>query len=296
MRLEHLLLVDDSQAILAYERAALSPYYSISTASNGQEALEKAGRIRPALIVLDLSMPIMNGEEFLVQLRADTELREVPVVIVSSEDKRAQACFERGDVAAFLRKPVRSPQLLGTVERVLRQVSLRKGEGDLTVLPVQVGSLDLGIPLDSVRMVILQPATQRVPGGPFYLSEMIQLHEETVLVLDLALRFGVEHSQPLAERKLVVVSHGDKWLALSVDQVKDPEKFAASRVQRRDELGGAQHRPLDRILLAIVQSDDGPLPVVAPETFLSQKLIGKVYRAVMDARADRADPPAEAPA
>src|SRR6185436_7805594 len=88
--LPHLLLVDDSEAILAFERAALSSHYAVSTALNGAEALEKVRQIRPAAVLLDLSMPEMDGDEVLRRMKADRELSYIPVVVVSSEKHREQ--------------------------------------------------------------------------------------------------------------------------------------------------------------------------------------------------------------
>src|SRR5678815_5236532 len=105
MSLPHLLLVDDSQAVLAYEHAALSALYSLSTAQNGVEALEKARALPLDGILLDLSMPEMNGDEVLAALKADRRLSGVPVIVISSEHNRAEACLKAG-AAAYLRKPI----------------------------------------------------------------------------------------------------------------------------------------------------------------------------------------------
>jgi len=110
MGLPHLLLVDDSQAVLTYEQAALSALYGLSTASNGVEALQKARALRPDGILLDLSMPEMDGDAVLAALKADRQLSDVPVIIISSEHARAEACLRAG-AAAYLPKPIQAPEL-----------------------------------------------------------------------------------------------------------------------------------------------------------------------------------------
>ncbi|HYZ90574.1 MAG TPA: response regulator, partial [Myxococcales bacterium] len=120
MSLSHLLLVDDSEAVLAFEKAALSGHYQVSTAANGREALVKLLELKPAAVLLDLSMPEMDGDEVLARMRADPQLTRIPVIIVSSEKQRAEACLRAG-ARAFLAKPVRAQDLLPLVDRVLAE-------------------------------------------------------------------------------------------------------------------------------------------------------------------------------
>ena len=89
MSLPALLLVDDSEAVLAFGRAALSGHYQIHTAQSGVEALAKLGRLRPAAVLLDLSMPQMDGDEVLARMQRVPELAQIPVVILASEKARA---------------------------------------------------------------------------------------------------------------------------------------------------------------------------------------------------------------
>jgi CheY-like chemotaxis protein len=123
--LSHLLLVDDSEAVLAFEKAALSGYYQVSTAVNGRDALLKISQLKPAAVLLDLSMPEMNGDEVLARMRSDPQLSRIPVIIVSSEKDRAEACLAAG-ARAFLPKPIRAQDLLPLVERVLEERNRRE--------------------------------------------------------------------------------------------------------------------------------------------------------------------------
>jgi two-component system response regulator CpxR len=61
------------------------------TASNGREALELLARWHPCLIILDLIMPVMSGEEMLEAMRKEPTLAKVPVVISTSAPARAPA-------------------------------------------------------------------------------------------------------------------------------------------------------------------------------------------------------------
>jgi CheY-like chemotaxis protein len=273
--LPHLLLVDDSEAVLAFQRAALSGHYAISTAMNGREALAKVPQIDPAAILLDLSMPEMDGDEVLAHLMDDPNHRRIPVIIISSEKLRAEACLRNG-ARAFLPKPIRAQELLPLVERVLEEARAAARAGNVAALFVSVGKIELGLPLDSVRNVLHQTATQPLPLGPSYLTEMIELHGEPVAVLDLARRLGVSHSQPVLERKLVVVERDGARIALCVDEVRDPEELAAGDVIARERLGGSQHGPLQEALLGVAKTSRGPLPLIDPRALVSRELLRKL--------------------
>ncbi len=275
MSLPHLLLVDDSEAVLAFEKAALSGHYAISTATTGREALAKAPQIEPAAILLDLSMPEMDGDEVLAHLQDHSVLRHIPVIIISSEKLRAEACLRNG-AKAFLPKPIRAQELLPLVERVLEETRAQARAGNVAVLFVTVGKIELGFPLESVRNVLHQTATRPLPLGPSYLTQMFELHGEPVAVLDLAHRLGVEHAQPVVERKLVVVERDGVRIALCVDEVRDPEELAQDEVTPRERLGGSQHGALGQALLAVAKTARGALPLIDPRALVSRELLRKL--------------------
>jgi CheY-like chemotaxis protein len=272
MALPHVLVVDDSEAILAFTRAVLSATYTVSTARNGREGLELCKRIDPDLVLLDLSMPELDGEGVLEQLKASPELSAIPVVIISSEQARAEACVTRGGATAFLVKPLRADELLGLVGRTLDAAHAKRTHGSLAVLPLRIGTMNLAIPLADVRHVLLQPATQPLPGGPSYLTAFFELFGESVCVLDLAARFGVDHAKPVIDRVLVVVEYDRVKLALCVDGVHDPEAVMPTDIQPvvpdANELAGA--------LRAVVKTSHGAIPVLHPPALLSRGLVRKL--------------------
>ncbi len=113
-----LLVVDDDAAI----RESLSELlrdegYLVVTAANGREALERlreAGAA-PCLIILDLMMPVMSGEEFYDEKQRDPALADIPVVVVSADGNlRKKAARFGGECLA---KPVKFDVVLDTVER-----------------------------------------------------------------------------------------------------------------------------------------------------------------------------------
>jgi CheY-like chemotaxis protein len=70
--------------------------YSVATAANGAEGLEKMRRRRPCLVLLDLMMPVMNGEQFRSAQLDDPALASVPVVCIS-------AVYDAGERATRLK-------------------------------------------------------------------------------------------------------------------------------------------------------------------------------------------------
>lgn len=279
MSLPHLLLVDDSEAVLAFERAALAGHYLISTANNGREALEKIPRERPDGVLLDLSMPEMDGDEVLATLQKSPALRNIPVIIVSSETRRAEACL-KGGAKAFLPKPVKGPELLALTARVLEQAARDRKTGGLAALFVVAGPQELGVPLSCVRSVLHQIATQPLAVGPSYLNEMIVVHGQPICVMDLSRRLGVAAGKRHEDRMLVVVETQGRRIALSVDAVRDPEELVPADVVFRDALGGADLGPLPQALVAVARTARGPLPVIDPGALVSSRLLGELVQSL----------------
>jgi CheY-like chemotaxis protein len=268
----HLLLVDDSEAILAYERAVLSGSYTLSAVTNGRDALQKARALKPDGLLLDLSMPEMSGDEVLEQMRGDPELRDIPVIIVSSERDRAEACLSKG-AAGYVAKPIRADELKEVLARVLVSSQKKRLEGAWSVLPIEVGPASLALPLSCVRMVVLQPATERLHTGPAYLREVVNVHGRPICVLDLAAPLRVEHSLPMRERKLVVIESGDLALALGVDRVHDPAEYPPEAVTVREKLVGSESKLVAIALAAVIRAQGGLLAVIEPAAFFSRRVV-----------------------
>jgi CheY-like chemotaxis protein len=88
--------------------------FSVQTAINGAEALKCLAVSRPSLILLDLMMPVMTGDEFRQRQLADPRYCDVPVIcMTAAHDGRARAERIRAD--AYLQKPLDYDQLLTVV-------------------------------------------------------------------------------------------------------------------------------------------------------------------------------------
>lgn len=119
-----LLIVDDEPANLGLLRQILSPDYALVFARSGTEALAAARKHRPALILLDIEMPDMDGYTACRQLKADPLLASIPVIFVTSlaDIGDETAGFEAGAVD-YIVKPVSPPIVRARVRTHLSLVS-----------------------------------------------------------------------------------------------------------------------------------------------------------------------------
>jgi CheY-like chemotaxis protein len=100
------LVVDDSKEVREVVRRAMEREgWTVREAANGKQALAQLERQQPSLVLLDLMMPVMDGFEFVERVRADSGLRDVPIVVVTAKDlsdeDRARL---NGDVAGLVQK------------------------------------------------------------------------------------------------------------------------------------------------------------------------------------------------
>jgi DNA-binding response OmpR family regulator len=89
--------------------------YDVVTASNGPEGLEKAARIRPDIVTLDIMMPKMDGWLVLKEMKRQEELRDIPVAILSICDERKLG--HRLGAFDYLLKPFDIEDLLCLIDR-----------------------------------------------------------------------------------------------------------------------------------------------------------------------------------
>jgi CheY-like chemotaxis protein len=112
------LVVDDDPEIRDVVRWLLEDEgWTVETASDGRDALQRATRARPALIVLDMGLPIMSGEE--VAIRLQEVYVDPPPIIVVSADGRAGEKAARIGAASYLHKPFDVDTLAMLVRRAL---------------------------------------------------------------------------------------------------------------------------------------------------------------------------------
>ncbi|HEX9047053.1 MAG TPA: response regulator [Verrucomicrobiae bacterium] len=119
-----ILSVDDSRTIRLIVGKAFRPYdVTVLEAANGEEGLAAAQREKPDLILLDVTMPVMDGVTMLIKLKEDAELKLIPVIMLTAESGRENMLqIAHLGVRDHLVKPFREDQL---IERVGRCVALK---------------------------------------------------------------------------------------------------------------------------------------------------------------------------
>ncbi|MFH1194848.1 MAG: two-component regulator propeller domain-containing protein [bacterium] len=116
-----ILIVDDNPINLAMMVDALESLgFDIETAQNGREAIEKAGEIIPDLILLDLLMPVMDGDAAALNIKSNERLKRTKVIGVSAAvaDKERANKFAT-DCDGFISKPVNIDELLEKIKNLL---------------------------------------------------------------------------------------------------------------------------------------------------------------------------------
>jgi len=116
-----ILIVDDEPHMLRVTELSIKKGgYQIVIGRNGKEALELAAREKPSLIVMDVSMPEMDGLTALTQLKANPETAQIPVIMLTVRGQAmARQQAEQSGAAVYLTKPFSPSQLLVEVKRLL---------------------------------------------------------------------------------------------------------------------------------------------------------------------------------
>ena len=107
-RRKTVLIVDDESIMVSVlQRHISNAGYDFDVASNGQEALDKINKTAPALVLLDLMMPGINGFETCRRIRANENTKKLPVIIVTALHSESDSSDAAGCGAnEFLTKPV----------------------------------------------------------------------------------------------------------------------------------------------------------------------------------------------
>ena len=112
------LVADDDESILYFVATALAEEgCRVVSARHGREALERLGDQRPSLVIVDMAMPVMDGEHFLRVARSEGLLK-APVVIMTAASRARIKCQELG-ADGYLAKPFGLRELHRCVEALL---------------------------------------------------------------------------------------------------------------------------------------------------------------------------------
>jgi CheY-like chemotaxis protein len=132
--MKKILLVDDSKFLrLATERALARAGYEVSTATDGEQAIELAGIEHPDLILLDLLLPKIPGPEVLKSLKKDPKTADIPVVVFSGLSQKNAARLQHDGAFGYLEKTELGLDkscegLITAIRNFIQQLPARKPE------------------------------------------------------------------------------------------------------------------------------------------------------------------------
>ena len=116
-----ILSVDDSKTIRMIVKRTFAPFdVAVLEAANGEEGLAAAAAEKPDLIVLDITMPVMDGVTMLTKLKENPDLKAIPVIMLTAESGRENVAYiAKLGVRDYLVKPFKDDQLIEKVKRVI---------------------------------------------------------------------------------------------------------------------------------------------------------------------------------
>lgn len=117
-----LIVEDDNVLSIAINTAIQAAGYETALARDGLEALSKVKKFQPDLILLDLVMPKMTGEEVLAAIRSDENTKDIPVFIltVKTENESVSKCVELGIRGYFIKAHYTLDEIVREVNKVLK--------------------------------------------------------------------------------------------------------------------------------------------------------------------------------
>ena len=120
-----ILSIDDSKTVrMIVTRTLKNHDCVVCEAGNGEEGLAVAAREKPDVILLDITMPVMDGITMLGKLREDPDLKGTPVIMLTAESSRENvAHIARLGVRDYLVKPFKEGQLIEKLGRIISLVA-----------------------------------------------------------------------------------------------------------------------------------------------------------------------------
>lgn len=227
-----ILVVDDNTDMRSYLTRLLTGHFEVVTAANGVEALEVLQTRQPDLIISDIMMPQMDGKEFLQHLKADPDLRQIPLIFLSAragEEARVDGLEAGAD--DYLIKPFAAKELLSKVRTLIsRRQSLTHAERLIRNLfrqaPVALAMFKgpehtIAIANDRMLQIWGKPADE-ILNRPFYSALPDLASEDYELLLDKVYQEGrAIIAGEIAVRINRLAEPEDAYLNLTFEPLRD---------------------------------------------------------------------------
>lgn len=117
-----ILIADDEECIRELVGYALEKRgFTINRAGNGKEALEQIAHYKPDIVILDITMPLLNGLDVCKRLRESRETQDIPIIFLSAQDYRDKIKNMPGAAIKFIDKPCDLGYLLNEINSLIKK-------------------------------------------------------------------------------------------------------------------------------------------------------------------------------
>lgn len=219
-----LIVNDIPEQLVLMENLLRKAGYSVLAAEDGLQALELAKQARPDLVISDVTMPRMNGLEFCQRLRADNDLRSVPILLVSAFQKDTESVVAglRAGADDYLEVPFDATRLVAKVSRLLERSRLEASYRDLVEQASDlIFTQDLTGRLTSINAAgakFLGRSAQEIIGESFFAVFGI-VPESNGFARSLT---APQEAQEFRHQFIAQSASGeDRWLDLIISPIRD---------------------------------------------------------------------------
>jgi signal transduction histidine kinase len=261
------LVIEDNADMRAHILSILAPHHRVEMAINGREGLERITQLLPDLVISDVMMPVMGGEEMARRMLEDPSMRDIPLLMLTAKmDDALKVALLREGVRDYLSKPFSAGELAAKTARLIgerRRIQadnavmidrLAKSNKDLERFAYATAH-DLKSPLRSIHNLaswIEEDAGDVLTGeARHHLERLRQQVRRMEKLLDDMLAYstvGIRPDAPLAERV-----DAESLVRLAVELAAPPSGFTIRLDDRlRDVI--VERMPLQQILFNLIQN------------------------------------------
>ena len=161
-----MLTVDDSKTIRMIVKKAFRPYdCQVFEGENGVEGLALASKEQPDIIILDITMPVMNGAEMLGKMKSEPDLKDIPVIMLTAEAGKDNVMkIVQLGVKDYMVKPFKGEQLIERVTKFMPLHEKKNGDGPKEDDGKKYFHLDGDIQCLAIPAKVLRPTIVEVEG------------------------------------------------------------------------------------------------------------------------------------
>ena len=111
-----ILIIEDDQSLASAYRLKLSPYYVTQNAITGDEGLKAVHDWEPDLIVLDLFLPGISGQDILKELKKDAKTKNIPVLVLTNLEGQCEMVLKEGAADCMIKTDMSMDEILKRIK------------------------------------------------------------------------------------------------------------------------------------------------------------------------------------